>query len=290
MTTHYRKGSIYIMRYLGIKKIVAFAMMMSTVAMITVNPLKASAAEFLNESTAEEIKLQQEIDKAKIAAEYTMEKKELATQHVKSFGYWCYRPTQSTKEALPLIVYLHGTDGCGSNLDKLLKIEGIPYYINNGYIYPNAIVVAPQCPAGSNWGTLSNDVMQIIEQVIEEQNVDISRISLTGASLGGVGTFNIAIKNPSFFSAIVPVCGSVDASKCSVLNDVAVKIFHGTKDYGMGFSVKTAAEVINNNNGSCELIMLQGEGHEIRHVYIDEEYDLINWMISQQREDSLVTE
>ena len=31
--------------------------------------------------------------------------------------------------------------------------------------------------------------------------------------------------------------------------------------------------------------MLQGEGHEIRHVYIDEEYDLINWMISQQRTD-----
>lgn len=278
------------MKYLGLKKIMTFAMMVSAVCMITSNSIKASAMELLNESTIEEIKLQQEIDKAKIAAEYTMEKKELTTQHVKSFGYWCYRPTQSTKEALPLIVYLHGTDGCGSNLDKLLKIEGIPYYIDNGYIYPNAIVVAPQCPSGSNWGTLSNDVMQIIEQVIEEQNVDISRISLTGASLGGVGTFNIAIKNPAFFSAIVPVCGSVDASKCSVLNDVAVKIFHGTKDYGMGFSVKTAAEVINNNSGSCELIMLQGEGHEIRHVYIDEEYDLINWMISQQRDDSLLTE
>lgn len=275
------------MKYISLrhcKKYAAFAVavVLSAFTPITVN---AAEAEDLLIQKEEMEKQEAEALKAQIATTYTMEKKAVITQHVNSLGYWCYRPTESKEEALPLIIYLHGSDGRGSNLDRLLQIEGIPYYINKGYIYPNAIVIAPQCPSGTNWGKLSNDVMTMIAQVIEEENVDTSRISLTGASLGGMGTFSIAINNPTFFSAIVPVCGSVNAANCSVLNDVAVKIFHGTNDYGMGFSVKTAAQVINDNNGNCELIMLQGEGHEIRHVYIDEEYDLINWMISQQRTD-----
>lgn len=284
------------MKYISlIKKCKAVAMGLC-VAILCANamPMQASASEmdaimlqkyYEEQQALAEAKAIREAEEAQIAASYIMEKKSTSTKHVSNLGYWCYRPTESKDEVLPMIVYLHGTDGKGSNLDTLLKIESLPSYINNGDVYPNAIVISPQCPSSYNWTSLADDVMELINTVVEEENVDISRISLTGCSLGGCGTYNIAIKNPNFFSAVVPVCGSVNAASCKVLTNVAVKIFHGTLDYGMGFSSKTAAQVIQDNGGNCELIMLEGEGHEIRHVYKDEEYDLLNWMISQQRTD-----
>ena len=228
--------------------------------------------------------IKREWTEEEIAANYTMEKKSVMISNGKSMGYWLYKPYE-TEEKMPLVIYLHGKDGCGSNLDRLMKIQGIPQYINEGKIYPNAIVISPQCPSGSSWTSQANAVMELIESVVADENIDRSRISLTGASLGGIGTFNIAIKNPSYFSAIVPVCGSVSAAKCNVLNDVAVKIYHGTRDTGMGFSVKDAAVVITENGGNCELNMLEGKGHEIRYVYYDDTYNVLDWMISQQRTD-----
>lgn len=228
--------------------------------------------------------VEREWTEEEIAVNYTMEQKSAMLSNGKSMGYWLYKPYE-TDEKMPLVIYLHGKDGCGSNLDRLMKIEGIPQYIDQGKIYPNAIVISPQCPTGSSWTNQANAVMELIETVVAEQNIDRSRISLTGASLGGIGTFNIAIKNPTYFSAIVPVCGSVSAGKCSVLNNVPVKIYHGTKDTGMGFSVKDAAVVIAQNGGNCELNMLEGKGHEIRYVYYDDTFNVLDWMISQQRTD-----
>jgi len=228
--------------------------------------------------------VQREWTEEEIAKNYTMEQKSVMISNGKSMGYWLYKPYE-TDEKMPLVIYLHGKDGCGSNLDRLMKIQGIPQYINEGKIYPNAVVISPQCPSGSSWTNQADAVMELIEAVVAEENIDRSRISLTGASLGGIGTFNIAIKNPSYFSAIVPVCGSVSAAKCSVLNNVPVKIYHGTRDTGMGFSVKDAAVIIAENGGNCELNMLEGKGHEIRYVYYDDTYHVLDWMISQQRTD-----
>lgn len=274
-------------RVLAITRVLCFALLL-----VVLSPSMVKASEidaymlqksYEEQMRLEELKAQKAVRKAEIAQSYTMVQKSASTSRVKSMGYWCYRPTVSTDEALPLIVYLHGSDGRGSNLNRLLQIESIPSFINNGDIYPDAIVISPQCPSGQSWSSLANDVMELIAQVIDEENVDINRISLTGCSLGGCGTFSIALKNPDFFSAVVPVCASVNAANCKVLNNVPMKIFHGTKDYGMGFSVKSAAQVINQNGGNCELIMLEGEGHEIRHVYKDEEFDLLDWMSSQNK-------
>ena len=283
------------MNYIRVKRLTkkflacALAMALSVVVAMpmTAQATEANAMTFYAEIQAKEAA---KALKEQISQTFTMEKKSTTTSHVKEMGYICYRAVESKEEKLPLVIYLHGKDGCGSNLDRLLQIEGIPQYIDRGLIYPNAVVIAPQCPSGSNWTKLADDVMELIEQVIEEENIDPSRISLTGASLGGIGTFNIAIKNPTFFSAVVPVCGSVNAGNCKVLTDVEVKIFHGTLDTGMGFSCKTAAQVITDNGGRCELNMLEGEGHEIRHVYVDEEYDLVNWMIAQQRSEMVQEE
>ena len=67
-------------------------------------------------------------------------------------GYLFYEPGGQAQEPLPMIVYLHGTDGCGADPTRLLEIESLPQYLESGRIaLKNAALLAPQCPAGSNW-------------------------------------------------------------------------------------------------------------------------------------------
>ncbi|MCQ2565974.1 MAG: prolyl oligopeptidase family serine peptidase [Clostridia bacterium] len=213
-----------------------------------------------------------------------MEKRFFKTSNGFDMPYVFYRQGSADGAKLPAIVYLHGTDGCGSDPQRIFEIETMASQITNGKltIDGDMILLTPQCPEGQRWSDRMAEVKELIEFIIETENADPDRISLTGCSLGGMGTFSIAIEYPQLFAAAVPVCGSIknpqDAAAMSVM---PVRIYHGTEDHGMGFSVVDAARVITEAGGDCQLTMLQGEGHEIRHVYYDR--GLAEWMISQKR-------
>ena len=212
-----------------------------------------------------------------------MQKCCLNTKTNRKLGYLLYRSAEGP--VLPLIVYLHGTDGCGDDLDTILGIESLPSYIEEGKISfsEGAMVIAPQCPAGMNWAMLADEVKELVEFASISLGADKSRVALTGASLGGMGTLDIAIKYPGLFSCLVPVCAKVDAKQCGVLAKLPIWIFHGELDTGMGFSVVEANAVINKAGGSCRLTLLPGEGHEIRWIYHSPSFNVIDWMLSQRR-------
>ena len=213
-----------------------------------------------------------------------MEKRFYKTSSGFSMPYVFYRQGPADGGKLPVIVYLHGTDGCGSDPQHIFDIETMASQITGGKltIEGSMILLTPQCPEGHRWSDVMSEVRELIEFIIETENADPDRISLTGCSLGGMGTFSMAIEYPRMFSAAVPVCGSIASPEdAAVMSVMPVRIYHGTEDRGMGFSVVDAAKVIKEAGGDCELIMLPGEGHEIRHVYYDRK--LAEWMISQKR-------
>ncbi len=183
----------------------------------------------------------------------------------------------------PAIVYLHGTDGCGSDVNTLFEIESLPSFVSAGKVKmpEGSMLIAPQCPEGMNWNSIADEVAELIDKLCAEKGADEKRIALTGASLGGMGTFSIAIKYPRRFSCLVPVCGSVEPLDCAVLTEMPVWIFHGELDTGMGFSVIQANEMINRCGGKSKLTLLEGQGHEIRWIYHSDRFDIINWMLNQ---------
>ena len=214
-----------------------------------------------------------------------MEKHKFYAKSGQALNYLLYRAPGDNGDAHPLIVYLHGMDGCGDDLDIVLNIESLPSYIQNGKITlgDGALVLAPQCPEGKSWAMLADEVNELIEKLIRNENVDANCISLTGASLGGMGTFDVAIAYPERFSCLVPVCAKVKAEKCDVLTDMPVWMFHGELDTGMGFSIVDANAVINKAGGQSRLTLLHGEGHEIRWIYYSEKFNVIEWMLSNKR-------
>lgn len=51
--------------------------------------------------------------------------------------------------------------------------------------------------------------MEALERTVTELNGDPDRLYLTGISLGGYGSWHLALAHPEYFAAVVPVCGGI---------------------------------------------------------------------------------
>ena len=104
------------------------------------------------------------------------------------------------------------------------------------FLKANFIVVSPQCPAGTWWD--DDGVLALLDEITANHKTDPTRHYLTGLSMGGFGTWSVAMKYPERFAAIVPVCGggsTVDLrrtgrDKKAALTSLGVWVFHGAKD------------------------------------------------------------
>jgi predicted peptidase len=100
----------------------------------------------------------------------------------------------------------------------------------------NFIVISPQCPRGVWWD--DDGVLALLDEVMAKHRTDPRRVYLTGLSMGGFGTWSVAMKHPERFAAIVPICGggqTADILRASrdqkaALTSLGVRVFHGAKD------------------------------------------------------------
>lgn len=142
-------------------------------------------------------------------------------------GYVLSKP-ENTKESKPLIVFLHGSGERGSDLEKV-KVHGPLKYIKSNKL--ESYILAPQCPQDKYWD--SEELYQLIQKIVTENNIDKSRIYLTGLSMGAWGSWNLALAHPDMFAALVPIAGFVDRvpmiESCK-LKDTPIRIFHGLQD------------------------------------------------------------
>lgn len=131
-----------------------------------------------------------------------------------------------SQETWPLIVFLHGAGERGDNIAKV-KVHGPPKLVESKPDFP-FIVVSPQCPSGQRWN--APDIMALIQHIKTKYPVDNERIYLTGLSMGGYGTWDIATKYPDDFAAIAPICGGGNPRFARRISHLPTWVFHGAKD------------------------------------------------------------
>jgi predicted peptidase len=105
----------------------------------------------------------------------------------------------------PLIVFLHGHGESGADLE-LVKVHGIPRVVEEQPDFP-FVTVSPQCPLGVTWVLIADAVEALVEETITWENVDPSRVYLTGLSMGGYGTWHVGVERPNVFAALAPLGG-----------------------------------------------------------------------------------
>lgn len=144
-------------------------------------------------------------------------------------NYLLYLPDEYSKDTsakFPLILFLHGSGERGTDVEKV-KANGLPKLIAEGKKFP-FIVVSPQAPEDGGWE--SRTLFLLLKDLRKRYRIDGDRLYLTGLSMGGFGSWDMAVKYPGLFAAVAPVCGGGDPSKAWQLRHTPLWVFHGAKD------------------------------------------------------------
>lgn len=185
-------------------------------------------------------------------------------------------------QAYPLVVFLHGAGERGDDLDRVCCHGYMKHVREKGAEYP-FIFVAPQCPENKYWGCYTESLLAFLEDICATLPVDRDRVYLTGLSMGGTGTWMLAMAAPERFAAIAPVCGSGIYWLGGALKNVPVLAYHGDCDEVVPVmdSVQMVKSV-NRNGGHAELRILHGVGHDAWNVAYEGD-ELYTWLLSHTR-------
>ena len=109
----------------------------------------------------------------------------------------------------PVILLLHGAGERGTDGHRQTQIGAAAAIRSMPEEIP-AVVVFPQAPEDACWiGEPAEMAMDALRQAAAEFHGDAFRTYLTGLSLGGFGTWHLALAHPRTFAALVPVCGGI---------------------------------------------------------------------------------
>lgn len=200
-----------------------------------------------------------------------------------NFGYVKYLPKDydETKK-YPLVFFLHGAGERGDDLDLASRYGFMQHVRDEGKEYP-FIFIAPQCPNGKYWGCYTESLIAFLDWICKELPVDEERIYLTGLSMGGTGTFMLAMADQERFAAIAPICGSGIVWYSGALINFPVMIYHGDCDKTVSIhdSISMVSR-INEYGGNAQIKILYGVGHEAWEVAYSGD-ELANWLLSQKK-------
>lgn len=152
---------------------------------------------------------------------------------------------------LPVVLFLHGSGERGDDGHAQTTAGLGPWLRRDAARFP-ALVVMPQVPDGEEWtGANARMALAALDAASAEFGGDPARTYLTGMSMGGYGTWELALMAPARFAALVPVCAGVLAPRAvrptlyvtavadaadphaelvARLRHVPVWMFHGARD------------------------------------------------------------
>lgn len=197
-------------------------------------------------------------------------------------------------DAFPLILYLHGRGGSGTDNRKQISGGNTPG--THIWIEPAlqarhpAFVLAPQIPENSTWHATSDSptphvtaLMELLDELRSDQRIDARRIYVVGQSLGGYGTWGLIARYPDVFAAAIPLCGGGDTKQILSARNVSVWAFHGAKDATVPVSrSREMVAALRTVNPSVRYTEYPNVGHDV-WTYAFKERDLPEWLFAQRQ-------
>lgn len=201
----------------------------------------------------------------------------------------------------PVVLFLHGAGERGDN--NLAQLKYFPTrMLQDDYRekYP-AFVIAPQCPNGKKWSDAdwslktssplpekisdsAKAALGMLDDVIKNNPVDTNRVYLTGLSMGGYGSWDLASRFPERFAAVAPICGGGDDKQAEVLKNVPIYAYHGDKDTAVPVErTRQMIEAIKKAGGQPKYKELPGVGHNSWDAAYNDADGVVPWMFEQAK-------
>lgn len=228
----------------------------------------------------------------------------------KTLPYRIYVPESYTDEKeYKLLIMFHGDGEKGNdNLAPINFSTGMVYaqnIINNAKYKEEFIILVPQCPKDDYWvdwtkgsyvdidnrpQTISSQLASgLLFDTVQEYNVDMASLYITGLSMGGYATWDFVCRYPGLFAAALPMCGGCDPSYYKEASLTPIWSFHCDND-----------PVVNYNANKEMVNKLKSIGAGIYYteysgIYHDswipgyQNENAFNWMITQKRKNVYYT-
>jgi dienelactone hydrolase len=178
----------------------------------------------------------------------------------------------NAKGKLPMVVFLHGRGEKGDDCGGSFMFVAIPRYVSgneNGFRdkYP-FVFLCPQVPKEKEFDTADSAkyVADLIQFVCANGPVDPDRVYLTGLSMGGLGTWDVATEYPQLFAAIAPICSRASSNPqrtAQRLRNMPIWAWVGGNDGDFLRGSKDMQSLMHSVRNDMRLEILPGQGHGI---------------------------
>jgi predicted peptidase len=209
-------------------------------------------------------------------------------------------PSCTPDKPCGLLLFLHGAGERGTDNHAQLVNDALAFVEAGPQTENPTIVVYPQCPQGMQWverdwkegsyriaeTPISKPMaatLELLAWLRTSHPVDPTRILVSGLSMGGYGTWDLAVRQPTLFAGALALCGGGDPSQAAAIRDMPVWSFHGDGDQAV--PVRGSRQMIaalRAAGGNPRYTEVAGRGHDVWTVaYRDPA--VVRWLLSQRR-------
>ncbi|MCA2375573.1 prolyl oligopeptidase family serine peptidase [Agrobacterium sp. 22-211-1] len=198
-------------------------------------------------------------------------------------NYLLYTPKDyaGSDKTYPLVVWLHGGDQGGSDVEKL-RTSGLPKMIEEGRDFP-FLVFSPQNPSEELLYPIER-VAATLQSVVADHRVDRSRIYLIGYSRGGFGAWSMAEQFPETFAAVVPIAGGGIRHYLNRTNEkTAFWAFHGANDEVIPLSdTVVLVQRLQELKRNVRLTVFEETNHQAVEAKVLKDEAMWTWLLEQK--------
>jgi predicted peptidase len=193
-------------------------------------------------------------------------------------------PGYKKSEAYPLVLWLHGAGGIGTdNLKQIVddQVPGTRIWTKpeNLAKHPAFVVVPQSANPWSVSGENLSSVLGILDEVRAEFRIDSHRQYVLGQSNGGIAAWGLIRTHPFSFAAAVFICSADPMIKnAPAVSPVPIWAFAGTKD-PLFHATREILNAARKAGGDPRYTEYKGAGHDI-WTRVFKEPDLVEWVFA----------
>ena len=207
--------------------------------------------------------------------------------------YRFYRPEES-KEKLPMVIFLHGIGEAGvDNKNQLKHAEPLAFINSEMQQELPCFFLAPQHPRGFNWGTISisnpspclKSLTALVSELIKENNIDPSRVYITGLSSGGWGAFDAVTFYPQVYAAATIVSSGADPRLVGARNQARPIWFScNSNDVGVYKAVTESSKALAEMGYDVHISVAKNKGGHSAWEWAFFDQKMISWLFEQNND------